>query len=183
MQKEINARCRHINESDLGMIMKWRMMSEITKYMNTDPVLTLEGQKKWYEKIKSNHEEHHWILEVDGVPSGVVSLVGYDGHKIHTGVYIAVKEKRSLKLTLYLQWNLYKYAFEKLGVDKVCEEVFCENKQVNRMLDMCGSKREGLLRHHVLKNGKYYDVVVRGILKEEWEEVEKHRTFDLFEFE
>lgn len=183
MEKEINAFCRQIQETDLELIMNWRMLPEITRYMNTDPKLTIEGQRQWFEKIKKSDRDFYWILEVDGVASGVVSLVGYDLNQIHTGVYIAVKEKRSLKLTLYLQWNLYRYAFEYLGVHKVCEEVFSENKEVNRILDMCGSKREGVLRESVCKNGKYYDVVTRGILKSEWEEVKTKRTFDIIQFE
>lgn len=183
MEKEINAFCRQVQEDDLEMIMNWRMLPEITKYMNTDPKLTLEGQKQWFEKIGKSDKDYYWILEVDGVAAGVVSLVGYDLNQIHTGVYIAVKEKRSLKLTLYLQWNLYRYAFEYMGVHKVCEEVFFENKEVNRILDMCGSKREGVLRECVCKNGKFYDVVARGILRSEWEEIKEKRTFDIIPFE
>lgn len=181
--KEINAICRQIREEDLEMIMKWRMMPEITRYMNSDPKLTLEGQKEWYKKIQASQKDLYWILEVDGVPAGVVSLVDNDGHKVHTGVYIAEKEKRSLKLTMYLQWNLYRYSFEKLGVNKVCEEVFEGNKGVNRILDMCGSKREGVLRNHVYKNGTYYDVVMRGVLAQEWKEIQERYTFDLITFQ
>ena len=166
IEQEINARCRLIKPDDLEMIMDWRMRPEITRYMNTDPKLTIEGQKKWLQKIQQSETEWSWILEVEGVPAGVVSLGNYDGNKVYTGVYIAVKEKRSLKLTLYLQWNLYRYAFEYLHVNKVCEEIFSENKAVNRMMDMCGSKREGVLRSHICKNGQYYDMVVRGILNE-----------------
>lgn len=183
MEKEINAFCRQIRKDDLEMIMNWRMMPEITKYMNTDPKLTMEGQIKWFQKISESETDFFWILEVDGVPSGVVSLVEYNGHQIHTGVYIAVKEKRSLKLTMYLQWNLYRYGFEQMGVHKVCEEVFSVNKPVNRILDMCGSKREGELRDHVLKQGEYYDVVVRGILREEWDELKKTLKYDRIDFE
>ena len=38
---------RTIRDDDLEMIMNWRMRPDITKYMNTNPKLTLEGQRKW----------------------------------------------------------------------------------------------------------------------------------------
>lgn len=41
---------RKVTEGDLEQIMRWRMDPEITRYMNTDPKLTLEGQKKWLPK-------------------------------------------------------------------------------------------------------------------------------------
>ena len=43
---KINAYCRKIQEKDLEKLMQWRMRPDITKYMNTDPKLTIEGQKK-----------------------------------------------------------------------------------------------------------------------------------------
>lgn len=188
----IHARCRKIYESDLETLMKWRMMPEITKYMNTDPKLTMEDQKKWYASILEDEkrplterEKFCWILEVDGVPSGFVSLVDidYNAKKLQTGVYIAEKSKRSLRLIIDLQWNLYRYSFEKLGMNKVCEEVFAENKAVNRILDICGSQREGTLRQHIFKNGVYYDVVTRGILKSEWEQKRRNLQYNYINFE
>ena len=41
---------RKINEEDLEQIMRWRMDPEITRYMNTDPKLTLEGRRNGLPK-------------------------------------------------------------------------------------------------------------------------------------
>lgn len=182
---KLNVILRKIRKDDLELIMKWRMLPEITRYMNTDPVLTIEGQMKWLEKISDSKTDFYWMVEVDKVPSGIASLVNWDlsSKSIHTGVYIAEKKKRSLRLTLDLQWNLYKYAFDILGVNKVCEEVFSLNKPVLRILDMCGSKKEGELRQHIYKNGQYYDVTIRGILKNEWNQLEGSLNYTHFLFE
>lgn len=61
IEQEINARCRLIKPDDLEMIMDWRMRPEITRYMNTDPKLTIEGQKKWLQKIQQSETEWSWI--------------------------------------------------------------------------------------------------------------------------
>lgn len=189
----INVKCRKIKEEDLRMIMDWRMMPEITQYLSSNPKLTMEGQHKWFENIKKDEENgmtderksYYWILEVDGVPSGLVSLVNadYRANKIETGAYVAVKEKRSIRLAVDIQWNLYEYAFDVLKMHKVCEEVFEDNKAVNRILDMCGSKREGILRDHVYKEEKFYNVVVRGMLKDEWDSIKQNLSYNKFEFE
>ncbi len=189
----INVKCRKIKEEDLRMIMDWRMMPEITQYLSSNPKLTMEGQHKWFENIKKDEENeltderksYYWVLEVDGVPSGLVSLVNadYRANKIETGAYVAVKEKRSIRLAVDIQWNLYAYAFDVLKMHKVCEEVFEDNKAVNRILDMCGSKREGILRDHVYKEKKFYNVVVRGMLKDEWDSIKQNLSYNKFEFE
>lgn len=189
----INVKCRKIKEEDLRIIMDWRMMPEITQYLSSNPKLTMEGQHKWFENIKKDEENgltderksFYWVLEVDGVPSGLVSLVNadYRANKIETGAYVAVKEKRSIRLAVDIQWNLYAYAFDVLKMHKVCEEVFEDNKAVNRILDMCGSKREGILRDHVYKEEKFYNVVVRGMLKDEWDSIKQNLSYNKFEFE
>ena len=96
---------------------------------------------------------------------------------------VAVKAKRSIRLAVDIQWNLYEYAFNVLKMHKVCEEVFEKNRAVNRILDMCGSKREGILRDHVYKDGEFYNVVIRGMLKDEWDKTKKNLNYNHFEFE
>ena len=49
---------RKVTEGDLEQIMRWRMDPEITRYMNTDPKLTLEGQKKWFAKMQHSSRRH-----------------------------------------------------------------------------------------------------------------------------
>ena len=53
---------RKIRESDLETIMNWRMDPEITRYMNTDPRLTLEGQKKWFAAVQDNPDVYYLSL-------------------------------------------------------------------------------------------------------------------------
>ena len=48
------SRFRKVREEDLKIIMHWRMSPDITKYMCSDPVLTIEGQKRWFEKISAD---------------------------------------------------------------------------------------------------------------------------------
>lgn len=189
----INARCRKIREEDLAILMEWRMMPEITRYMNTDPKLTMEGQISWLDRIRQEEKKNlldgrrnfYWILEVDNEAAGFMSLVNINmiSRKLETGAYVAVKRKRSLRLAIDIQWNLYHYAFDVLNMHKVCEEVFAENEAVNKLLDICGSTREGILRDHILKNDSYHDVVVRGILKEEWDKKKVDLQYNKFDFE
>ena len=57
---------RKIREEDLENIMRWRMDEEITRYMNTNPKLTLEGQKKWLAGIRANPDVDYWLIQGEG---------------------------------------------------------------------------------------------------------------------
>jgi len=178
------AKAREIKEEDLEMIMNWRMMPEVTKFMTTDPKLTMEGQKKWFQKIKSNKDEFYYVLEVDDIPVGIVSFVNWDKGAgiIHTGVYIAVKEKRSIKLTADLQMSLYDFAFETLNVNKVAFEILGNNPMIIKFNERLGAQREGILRQAIKKGNEYYDLYLLSVLKEEWPNVKSKTKYNKIEF-
>jgi len=168
--------CRKLEAGDLENVMHWRMLPYITEYMNTDPVLTLEGQRQWYDKLVAAGELYHWIIEVDDTPCGLVYLADIDmvNKRCSYGHYVAVKKLRSFKLTLSLQMSMYDYVFERLGLNKMTTEVFCLNAGAIKMNDFYGCKTEGILRQHILKNGQYYDVCIQSMLAEEWKNL-RHR--------
>lgn len=177
--------CRSMREEDLELVMNWRMMPDITKYMYTDPKLTLEGQKRWFNKMKKNKDNYLWIIEVDDEPVGTMIITDIDhvNKKCSPVFYIAVKEKRSIGLALRLEWNLFDFIFEKLKINKFVSEVFSFNKGVIRLHQLCGCEIEGVFKKHIMKNEEFYDVTFLGLTKEEWESKKKNFSYELIEFE
>ena len=181
----MSLRCRRCQEKDLEMLREWRMRPEITKYMNTEPQLTIEDQKRWFAKISKEEDSFYWILEVDDIPVGLVSLVKWDKTNkiIHTGIYIAVKEKRSMSLLIDLTVNLNVFAFEKLKVNKVAKEFLDINQDYIHFYERFGFKKEGVLRAAIYKNGKYHDLHLLGMLKDEWESLPDMGDYQTIKFE
>lgn len=108
---------RKINEEDLEQIMRWRMDPEITRYMNTDPKLTLEGQKKWFAKVQQDPDVSYWIIQIDGTPAGVINYTGLMNPAGDLGwaYYVGEKKLRSIQAALALEMSMYDHAFLELG--------------------------------------------------------------------
>ncbi len=153
------------------MVMNWRMQPEITRYMNTDPVLDIEKQKAWFLRQQQDDTSYQWIIEADGEPVGVTSITGIDRRNgtCTRGIYVAVRQKRSFKMIQEIYASQYDFVFEQLGLNKIEIEVFEENKNVVLLAQMCGFIKEGVLREHICKNGRYYNIVQLGITKADWE--------------
>jgi UDP-4-amino-4,6-dideoxy-N-acetyl-beta-L-altrosamine N-acetyltransferase len=179
-----NVICRPIKANELAMIMEWRMTPEITKYMYTDPQLTLENQKAWYEKIKKDENNYNFMIEAEGESIGVLNITDIDrkNQKCSWGYYVAVKEKRSLELAMRLEWNVYDYVFNILGLNKLEGSIFSFNKPVIRIHKMCGSEIEGELKQNICKNGVLYDVTVMGIYKDSWEKMKRKFNYKKVDF-
>jgi len=175
-----NYRCRKLKASDLENVMRWRMSPHITKFMNTEPSLTMEGQKQWFDKLLSAGELYYWIIEVEGMPCGLINLSDIDmtNKRCTWGYYVAEKKSRSFHLSISLEMSLYDYAFDKIGLNKVTGESLCINTAAIKMHELCGCKIEGVLKQHIFKNGQYYDVCVQSMFAETW-----RNTRDGFEYQ
>lgn len=171
---------RRLTEDDLELVMEWRMREDITKMMFTDVNLTIEGQRKWFEKVKNSDSEIRWVIWNNNVPIGVINILDIDKNNMRceSGWYIAEKKDLSFKQVIAIQRNLFDYVFEVLGLNRLYAFVMDNNIGVPRMLEICGYKKEGLLRQHVIKNGEAHDVTVVGITKNEWLNNKKEADYE-----
>lgn len=175
---------RNIEESDLELIMKWRMAPDITKYMNTDPVLTLEGQKRWLAAISQNADVRYWLIEIEGQPAGVINLTGLtneDG-KLGWAYYVGEKKLRSFKIALELELSLYEYALTVLGKASLTADVFSLNRGVIALHEYCGCDIVEERKGAVCKNGILYDVTYMVMTAQRWLEFRNSVEFDRINF-
>lgn len=176
---------RNIREEDLALIMQWRMSTDVTRYMNTNPKLTLEGQKKWLASISEREDVQYWLIEQDGVPVGVINLADIDYEKKSTswGYYIGEKRYRSLQLAISLEMSLYDYVFDVLKLEELHNEVFSLNAGVVKLHLACGSHIVCEVKDEVEKEGVKYDITHISIDKKRWNEIRLNKKYEHIDFD
>jgi ribosomal-protein-alanine N-acetyltransferase len=60
------------------------------------------------------------------------------------------------------------FGFERLGLARIYAQVLADNRGSLRVLDKLGMVNEGVKRQHVLKARRLHDVVLYGLLCDEW---------------
>ncbi len=60
------------------------------------------------------------------------------------------------------------YAFDQMNLNRVHLKVRADNERAIRCYEKCGFVREGVLRAHAYGDGEYRDVVLMGILRQEF---------------
>ena len=101
-----------------------------------------------------------------------VSNIDWSARTGEVGLAIVNQRQRgkglgSMALTLMLD-----YAFGQMGLRRIYAHVIDGNEPSLRMFDKMGFKREGLLREHVIRGGHPHDMILYGLLKDEWPMVE-----------
>ena len=166
------------------MIMNWRMSESVTRYLNTNPVLTLEGQKRWLDSLKHNEHARAWIVEADGTPAGLIQLTDIDWEKRSSswGYYIGEVRLRSLSLAISLEMSLYDYVFDTLEFTELHNEVFALNEGVWKLHLACGDKITEVVKGEVQKEGVSYDIVHLSISREEWNQIRVKKRYEKINF-
>lgn len=175
--------CRHIQEDDLQTIMNWRMQPDITRYMNTDPRLTLKGQKEWFDAVRENDPFFYWIITVDGKDVGVIQIVGYSDDACEWGYYVAEKSARSVSLAISLELSLYNYIFTHTSFQTIVAKTFSVNASVVRLHELCGCETKEIIKDSVHKNGKSFDVTVQYMPRLKWNKIKNNMQYNIVEFE
>lgn len=176
---------RTIREEDLESIMRWRMSEDVTRYMNTNPRLTLEGQKQWLRSIQANEDVLYRLILVDGEPAGVINLTGLsrpDGN-LGWAYYIGEKKLRGIKTALALEMNLYDYALITLQKNSVYSDVFSLNTGVIQLHKLCGCEVLGERKAAVVKEGIAYDVTDMLMTAENWKRLRPGKKYERIEWE
>lgn len=164
---------RPIERADLPVVLPWWNDPEVMYYAddNPHPSTTLQELEERYEQEERSDSTERFIIEtLDGESIGDLVYFGYrpDTRNVQIGILIGVKKYwgrgyGSEAIRLWL-----KYLFEHRHVHKVSLTVSDFNLRAIRAYEKCGFRRDGVLRHNAIIDGKYVDHLVMSLLEDEY---------------
>ncbi|XGA80983.1 UDP-4-amino-4,6-dideoxy-N-acetyl-beta-L-altrosamine N-acetyltransferase [Halomonas sp. CH40] len=168
MEKQLG-KFRAIQNSDLELMLSWRNMPSVRRYMYTRHEITLEEHRLWWEKVCSRSDQQYFLYEYDSTPLGVVgfSQINNDDMNSSWAFYASPEAPRGTGSRMeYL-------ALEKVFREMMLHKLYCEvldfNGAVIKLHQKFGFSIEGTFREHHQVDGEYVDIIRLGILKGEWE--------------
>lgn len=164
-----------IKIEDAELIRQWRN-AQISLLRQQTPI-TAEEQKKYFKELVSalfDQEQPKQLLFSflhDGKSIGYGGLTNIDWFSKRGEVSFLVDPKRAADVVCYtndfthflmLLGHLF---FYDLDFHRLFTETFSFRKQHMQILESCGFKKEGVLRDHIFKDGKWHDSIMHGLLK------------------
>ena len=153
---------------------KWRRNSEYDRMADTDPATmhSARASREWIEKHLDDLLSYEFeIRTLDG--DQVIGSVGLGGDiLLHADAFVGIgvgetqfwgKGYGSEAMQLILR-----YAFMELNLQRVSLDVFDYNQRAIRSYEKVGFKVEGRQRGMILREGKRWDMIYMGLLREEW---------------
>ena len=163
---------RTLGEHDLPTLQQWFNDPDVRHWLHQSerPEATVEDIR---ERILRPTEQNTiaWVIEADAKPIGVLRLIEIDAHhrRCELAISIGAKQYWDQGYGADAIRQALGYAFGVLELARVGLLTDADNARGIRSYEKCGFVREGVLRQHRLRYGRPLDMVVMGVLKEEWE--------------
>lgn len=171
---------RKIEEHDLERLLTLKQESWWGTHKTL--FLNMDDQKKWYETIPSNElyligyiGQNNTDVITSTFPIGVAVYTDIDwisrSLKISGSIYRDYRSETSNKAAFAGGLD---FAFEILNMQRVEAEVIQYHVAAQKLeIDYLGFKVEGIKRKAVYKSGVYYDSIILGLLRDEWEKQDR----------
>lgn len=159
---------RRLAVGDLSTVLRWRNHPDIRRFMLTQHEFGEEEHRQWFERADADPSRCLLIYAPEEIPLGYVGFSGLTGAKVADwGFYLAPDAARGAGVKLGVA--ALRYAFEELGVHKVCGQALAFNVASINFHRKLGFQQEGVLREQHLIVGAYHDLVCFGLLRPEWD--------------
>ena len=162
---------RKVSKDDLSLILSWRTDPEVTRYMSTDIEYNLEKQTNWYKQVVCTcSPAEHWIIVHHDKPVGLLNLENYDSELQQTswGYYIGELKARIIGGLIPAYFYNYMFFHRNTSLEKINGHLFSANTKVLEMHRFYGAKEVEILKNHICKYGKMFDIILIEMTREKW---------------
>ncbi len=171
---------RAIEPDDIPLLWEWMQDEELMRLRDFPaPPTSLDAARKEFEQ--AGDAGPHLRLAIathDGLLIGETSLREIDqrnGGAVFT-IAIGNRDYWSHGYGSDAARALIRYAFEMLNLHRITLFVHATNERAIRSYEKCGFRQEGVLREAHYMDGRYSDVLIMGVLREDFRGAEAARA-------
>lgn len=167
MSESILVGIRSMIEEDLEQVLLWRNHPDVRCYMYSQHEISIEEHACWFSSASQDPKRHLLIFEINRAPQGFFQINQIaSGGIADWGFYTAPDAPKGTGRKL--GGAALRYAFETLGLHKLCAQALVFNQRSIHFHLSLGFQREGFLRQQHYDGERYDDIVCFGLLASEW---------------
>ncbi len=178
---------RPAEREDLPRFVRWFADAETGRFLMNRAPFSLAMEEQWFAEMvgRQGKTDYHFVIcrLTDGEPIGTAGLHDLDLVNGNAEFGISIGEKG--------EWNkgygtdalnaICDFGFGELRLHRVELEVYEGNARARRSYEKAGFVLEGTLRQRHFAEGRHSDVMIMGLLREEWEAQDRRRSWELNE--
>ncbi len=177
---------RPMTVDDLDTVALWfEHLADLCLFDRSSPVpvnrTALEGN--WKDSLASTGPQRGYWFALDDASGDIVGIAGIENINYTNGdgilaIYLS-DQARGKGLAAKASCLLLDLAFDQLRLNRITSYYREDNDVTAKLTNTIGFSKEGLMRKAWFVGGKYFDIVVVGILGDEWAESRKKLAVEL----
>lgn len=111
------------------------------------------------------------VLKETGLPVGAIRLfnISWEHSRTEMGCWLG-KDYWGRGYVTEATIGMVRFGFEELGIEGIHAHCLVENEASARVLEKAGLSLEGTIRHAVKKGDRFHDVLLFGIIREDFDQ-------------
>ena len=152
---------------------RWFADPLVTRYLLRIEPPSMKQEVEWYEAMCADPNRVNWGVFV-GESETLIGTTGIEAinwrHRhASSGTLLGDRSYWGKGLGSETMRLRTAYGFQHLGLEKLKSSAFADNAGSRRSLEKAGYRQSGLERREIFRDGRWHDIVLYEVLREEWE--------------
>jgi RimJ/RimL family protein N-acetyltransferase len=176
---------RATERADIDRFVRWFNDGEMLAFIGMRAPMSRAAEERWFERMleAEGRDAYHFVICMrdDGRPVGTIGFFDLNlvNGSVELGITIGEKELWGRGLGTDAVEVLVDFGFGELRLERIMLKVYDYNLRARRAYEKVGFTHEGMERHAAFRAGKYHDVHIMSILRDEWQAQKRPRSWEL----
>lgn len=167
---------RPVEADEATRIVPWFNDPEVSRFLRRYRPLSVTEEVEFLQKLRGSDTELVLgiaLRETDDL-IGTIGLNNIDARNRHAAFGIGIGDKQYWGKGYGTEATglIIRHAFQTLNLNRLWLHVYEFNTRALRVYEKLGFQIEGRLRQDAFRDGRYWDTIVMGVLREELESVD-----------
>jgi RimJ/RimL family protein N-acetyltransferase len=168
-------RLRAVEQEDLLQFVEWLNDPELRSGLAMFLPFSLAEEKRWFERMQDTPAAEH-VLVIEAQDNDLWRSIGtcglhaidWQSRQAEVGISIGDKSFWNRGYGTDTMRAILQHGFDTLNLNRIYLRVFSNNQRAIRCYEKAGFVQEGRLRQAHYQGGEYLDILMMGVLRDEW---------------
>lgn len=165
---------RALEREDLSKMCKWRNDPEAIRFIFSYLPISMAEEEEWFSRYLKEEKSRVFVIQTKEAREAIgyllVSNIDHKNQNAEVGIHIDEKEYQGKGLGTDAMRRLLQFLFEEMNLHRIYLYVHDYNERALDFYKKMGFVQEGILRDAIFTDGRFHDIILMSILREEFKD-------------
>lgn len=165
---------RALEKEDLPRLLKWRNDPRARRFLFSYLPISMSEEEEWFAQYLKQEKNKVFIIRLKDEDQSIgymlLANIDHKNQNAEIGIHIDEEEYQGKGYGTDAMKTMLRFLFSEMNLHRVYLYVHEYNDRAIRFYKKMGFKNEGVLRDATFTEGRFYNVILMSILREDFSE-------------